>query len=68
LRKWYGHDPAKWSEFKEKYWKELAKKQDIVSKLAKECRATKVTFVFAAKQQRYNNAAALKEYIEKQLK
>ena len=26
LRKWYGHDPAKWSQFKEKYWKELAKK------------------------------------------
>jgi len=68
LRKWYGHDPAKWSQFIEKYWKELAKKQDTVSKLAKESHQKKVTFVFAAKEQQYNNAAALKEYIEKQLR
>jgi len=68
LRKWYGHDPAKWSQFKEKYWKELVAKKDIVSKLAKECREKKVTFVFAAKEQQYNNAAALKEYIESRLK
>jgi len=68
LRKWYGHDPAKWSQFKEKYWKELAKKQDVVSKLVKECREKKVTFVFAAREQEYNNAVALKEYIEKQSK
>jgi len=68
LRKWYGHDPAKWSEFKERYWKELDKKQDIVSKLAKESQEKKVTFVFAAKEQQYNNAVALKEYIETRLK
>ena len=68
LRKWYGHDPAKWSQFKEKYWKELATKRDTVAKLAKECREKKVTFVFAAKEQQYSNAVALKEYIEKQLK
>jgi len=68
LRKWFGHDPAKWSEFKDRYWKELAKKQNIVSKLAKECRKKKVTFVFAAKEQKYNNAVALKEYIERQSK
>ena len=68
LRKWYGHDPAKWSQFKEKYWKELATNRDKVAKLAKECRGKRVTFVFAAKEQQYNNAAALKEYIEKQLK
>jgi len=68
LRKWFGHDPAKWSEFKERYWKELDKKHDVVSKLAKECREKKVTFVFAAKEQQYNNAAALKEYVESRLK
>jgi uncharacterized protein YeaO (DUF488 family) len=49
LRKWFGHDPAKWDEFKERYWKELDKKKDIISKLAKERLENKVTFVFAAK-------------------
>ena len=68
LRKWFGHDPAKWDEFKERYWKELDKKNDIISKLAKERRENKVTFVFAAKDQQHNNAVALKEYIENQLK
>ena len=68
LRKWFGHDPAKWDEFKERYWKELDKKNDIISKLAKERRGNKVTFVFAAKDQQHNNAVALKEYIENQSK
>lgn len=68
LRKWFGHDPAKWDEFKERYWKELDKKKDIISKLAKERLENKVTFVFAAKDQQHNNAVALKEYIENQLK
>jgi uncharacterized protein YeaO (DUF488 family) len=68
LRKWFGHDPAKWDEFKERYWKELDKKNDIISKLAKERRGNKVTFVFAGKDQQHNNAVALKEYIENQLK
>ena len=68
LRKWFGHDPAKWDDFKERYWKELDKKKDIISKLAKERLENKVTFVFAAKDQQHNNAVALKEYIENQLK
>jgi len=67
LRKWFGHDSAKWTEFKERYREELDKKHDIISKLAKECREKKVTFVFAAKEQQYNNAVALKEYIESRL-
>jgi uncharacterized protein YeaO (DUF488 family) len=68
LRRWFGHVPSKWNQFKERYWKELNKNQDIVIKLAKECREKKVTFVFAAKEQQYNNAVALKEYIEGQLR
>jgi uncharacterized protein YeaO (DUF488 family) len=68
LRVWFGHDPAKWDEFKERYWKELDNKKDIVSKLAGESRYEKVTFVFASKEERHNNAVALKEYIETRLK
>lgn len=68
LRIWFGHDPAKWNDFKERYWKELDKKKDNVSKLADESRSKKVTFVFASKEERHNNAVALKEYIETRLK
>ncbi len=64
LRKWFGHDPEKWNEFKQRYWKELQKKSDIISKLAEEIKESHVTFVFAAKDEQHNNAVALKEYVE----
>jgi uncharacterized protein YeaO (DUF488 family) len=68
LRKWYGHDPRKWDEFKERYWKELEAKRGLVSDLAEECRAGRVTFVFGSKEEKLNSAAALKEYIETKFK
>ena len=64
LRKWYGHDPSKWEEFRKRYWKELDEKNDIVSRL-KESRDKKITFIFASKEEKLNNATALKEYVEK---
>ncbi len=68
LRKWYSHDPEKWVEFKKRYWKELESRKDIVENLAREAKAKKVTFVFGSKEEKLNNAAALKEYIETKLK
>ncbi len=65
LRKWYGHDPAKWIEFKKLYWKELEDKEDLIEKLIRECNEDKVTFVFGSKEEKLNNATALKEYLEK---
>ncbi len=68
LRKWYSHDPAKWTQFKEKYWKELKEKDIELSKLSKEASKETITFVFASKEEKFNNAAALKEYIEAKVK
>ena len=45
LRKWYAHDPAKWAQFKERYWSELDAEPEQVSALAKECKQGMVTFV-----------------------
>lgn len=64
LRKWFGHDPQKWVEFKKRYLKELTKSHGPVSKLAEECRGRTVTFVFASKEEKLNSATLLKEYIE----
>ena len=68
LREWYSHDPAKWTEFKKRYWEELEAKKDLVLRLAKESKENKVTFVFGSKEEKLNNANALKEYIETKLK
>lgn len=67
LRKWFGHEPEKFPEFRKKYIEELKNNQEIVKKLVKIVMEHKiVTFVYAAKEQQYNNAVVLKEFIESQ--
>lgn len=66
LRRWFGHRPERWDEFKSKYFKELAKKEKIVQEiLAKEKSIGTLTLLFSSKELQYNNAVALKEYLEK---
>jgi len=64
LRHWYGHDPNKWSEFQAKYAIELDANQSNVEKLLAEVEAETVTFLYSSKEQKLNNAVALKEYLE----
>lgn len=65
LRKWFGHDPAKWPEFKARYFRELASHTDGLRELARKARTGRVTLVFAAKDEKFNNAVAIKEYLGK---
>lgn len=65
LRKWYGHDPDKWSEFKSRYFKELKAKKELLKQIT-EKKGT-VTLLFGSKELKLNNAEALKVYIEKKL-
>jgi uncharacterized protein YeaO (DUF488 family) len=65
LRKWYSHDPERWAEFKAHYFEELDGKADVVDQLLGQVKKGAVTLVFSAKEERYNNAVALKEYIER---
>jgi uncharacterized protein YeaO (DUF488 family) len=64
LRKWFGHDPDKWKEFKKRYFKELARNKESLQTLLDQTGNKKLTLVYGAKQKEYNNANALKEYIE----
>lgn len=64
LRKWFGHDPARWKQFKQRYWKELKDKKDGLDVLRRKAREGKVTFVYAAHDEEHNGALALKEFIE----
>jgi uncharacterized protein YeaO (DUF488 family) len=65
LRKWFGHDPAKWNEFKRRYFRELTGHREDIRELRKRARQGRVTLVFAAKETEFNNAVALKEYLQK---
>lgn len=71
LRKWFGHDEKKWDEFKRKYFKELDKKSnsevvDEIIRMAKEY--SSITLLYGTKEERFNNAVALKEYLEEKIK
>lgn len=64
LRRWFGHDPARWDAFKAAYFEELDKQQEAVSGLARRAGESPVTLLFAARDDLHNNAVALKEYLE----
>ncbi len=63
LRQWYNHDPAKWDEFKQRYFKELVANPRAVIMLIKQIRGI-ATLLYAAKDEDHNNAVALKEFLE----
>lgn len=63
LRKWFGHDPARWSEFRERYFKEL-RANPAVENLRQIMAAGPVTLVYGAKDTQHNQAVALAEFLQ----
>jgi uncharacterized protein YeaO (DUF488 family) len=68
LRKWYNHDPAKWEEFRSRYFAELDANPDGVRELLQQFDARVATLLFGSKEVQLNNAVALKDYIEARMK
>jgi uncharacterized protein YeaO (DUF488 family) len=71
LRKWFAHDEKKWDEFKIKYFKELdqnSNSESINKILDKVNEKGLITLLYSAKDEKFNNAVALKEYLEQKLK
>ena len=66
LRRWFGHDPAKWEEFLRRYRAELEGKEEALARLRREANEGTVTLLYAAKDETHNNAVALKRYIEEE--
>ncbi len=66
LRKWFGHDPARWGEFQKRYERELRdpEKQAVLRDLAERGRRGVVTLVFGARDELHNNAMVLKHLID----
>ena len=63
LRRWYNHDPNKWTEFKNRYFAELNAKPEQLTELAAYLQKETVTFVYSSKEEQLNNAVALKEFV-----
>ena len=61
LRKWFGHDPSKWREFKKWYLDELKGKSEQIQLLKQEMEKGAVTLVYGAKDEEHNEALVLQE-------
>ena len=66
LRRWFGHDPAKWEEFKRLYFAELDKVPHLTKSILPVNRRETVTLLFSARDLEHNNAVALKAYLDQQ--
>ncbi len=64
LRRWYGHDAQKWAEFRKRYHAELDETPDVARELMSHAKKEQVTLLFGSREERLNNAFALKEYLE----
>ena len=64
LRKWFGHDPLKWVEFRDQYFLELRRNPEIVEQLTEYLRRGVVTLIYGAKDKEHSHAVVLKEYLE----
>ncbi len=65
LRKWFGHDPAKWKEFRCRYRAELKSHPDEVGLIKSRAREGTVTLLYGARDQEHNEAVVLQEFLEK---
>ena len=64
LRTWFNHEPDKWPEFRQRYFRELAGRRQQLAELVAKAGNSHLTLVYAASDELYNNAVALKEYLE----
>lgn len=65
LRRWFGHDPAKWEEFRRRYLEELRSSPALeqLRVLSRRARRETVTLLFAARDEAHNNAVVLAEFL-----
>ena len=63
LRKWFNHDPKRWPTFRIRYFWEIDSHTEVLAMLIERVRKGTVTLVYAARDERCNNAVALNEYL-----
>jgi uncharacterized protein YeaO (DUF488 family) len=67
LRRWFGHDPEKWDEFRRRYFAELDGRPQAWAPLRDAAAAADVTFLYSSRDAEHNNAVALREYVTARL-
>ena len=63
LRRWFGHDPARWLEFRRRYSEEIHRHRDWLDKLRTLAQKGRITLVFAARDEVHNDAVVLRDVL-----
>lgn len=63
LRKWFGHDPARWAEFQRRYRAELRRHDDELEHIRELARKQTVTLVYGARDEEHNDAVVLRDVL-----
>jgi uncharacterized protein YeaO (DUF488 family) len=63
LRKWFGHDPDRWQDFRRRYAAELRQRSDQLDQLRDLARQGPITLVYAAHDERHNDAVVLRDVL-----
>ncbi len=63
LRKWFGHDPARWTEFRRRYAAELRERGDDLKALRDQAKRGPVTLVYSAHDEAHNDAIVLRDIL-----
>lgn len=64
LRKWFGHDPAKWKQFQGRYRKELRAGNDAIGLLREKSKQGTITLLYGARDKEHNEALVLKSLLD----
>ena len=67
LRKWFSHDPEKWSEFRRRYRAELQHNPEAWNPLLHAARQGTITLIFSSHDLEHNNAVVLQEFLESRM-
>lgn len=63
LRQWFGHDPERWHDFRQRYAQELRPHAQLLEPLRALARKSPVTLVYSAHDEEHNNAVAMREFL-----
>lgn len=63
LRKWFGHDPARWEEFRRRYAREVSERPEQIAELRSLARQGRITLVYSAHDEAHNDAVVLRELL-----
>jgi uncharacterized protein YeaO (DUF488 family) len=63
LRKWFGHDPERWDEFRRRYAEEIHRHAELLARLRELAREGPITLVYSARDEVHNDAVVLRDVL-----